>query len=129
MYIGHLEEEPMKDFLSKLAAGSRGNFPTRASAPAVTEPEVAQPFSAAQIQLVLHLKELGLAAQSQAALQLDAWTKAGAFSVAQQSAVSGLLSLEQDDLMRTLYDCAAGDEARRFVYEELLRNTVVSHGK
>lgn len=108
--------------ISSLVARIResGPYPWRATHLG-SNPAVPQPFNAAQMKLVLQLDEIHHGDQTQAALLLESCTLAGVFSEAQRSMISNLLSLERDDLMLTLIDCASTAEARCVVGEELLR--------
>ena len=112
----------MQKAMSRFAARIRGRAPYfRVAEPLKTNPAIPQSFDAAQVKLVLQLDELHHDDPAQAALMLESCVSAEVFSEAQQSMIASLLSLEHDDLLRTLFDCASTDEARRVVGEELLR--------
>jgi BioD-like phosphotransacetylase family protein len=112
----------MQNTMSRIAARIRGCAPYfRRVTPPKTNPAIAQSFNAAQVKLVLQLDQLHHDEPAQAATVLESWVGAGVFSAAQQSVITSLLRLEHDDLLRTLLDCAATNEARRVVGEELLR--------
>ena len=116
------EGERMRKIMSGLTARIRGCDPYfRRAAPLRDNPAVPQSFNAAQVKLVLQLNEIHDDDPAQATLMLESWGMAAIFSAAQRSLISSLLSLEHDDLMQTLFDCASTNEARRVVGEELLK--------
>ena len=96
-----------------------GELHSRRHTPPTSIPAVPQPFNPAQMKLVLQLDEMHHGDQTQAALLLEAYALAGVFSAAQRSMISSLLSLEHDDLILTLFDCASTNEARFAIGEEL----------
>lgn len=112
------------EVISRLVARIRGRaFYSRRGTLRVPggNPAVPQAFDAAQMKLVLQLDEIHHDDRGQAALLLESCTLAGVFSAAQRSMISSLLSLDHDDLLRTLFDCASTSEARNVVGEELMR--------
>jgi hypothetical protein len=112
----------MQKAMSRFAARIRGCAPyLRVAEPLKTNPEIPQSFDAAQVKLVLQLDELHHDDPAQAALMLECWVSAEVFSAAQHSMIASLLTLEHDELLQTLFDCASTNAARRVVGEELLR--------
>jgi hypothetical protein len=109
-----LERNTMRKIMSRLTARMRRCAPFfQRATPLRTHPQIPQSFNSAQVKLVLQLSEVHDNDPAQAALMLESWTLAGLFSVTQRSMISSMLGLEHDDLMRTPFDCASTNEARR----------------